>query len=52
LTDAEAEQRIAAQWPTEAKAARADYVIRTDGAVEETNLQVADVLSSLRSSAL
>jgi dephospho-CoA kinase len=52
LTDAEAGQRIAAQWSTEAKVARADYVIDTDGAREETNRRVADVLSALRSTAL
>ena len=40
-------QRLAAQWPTEKKAARADFVIRTDGTFEETNQQIASVLESL-----
>ena len=30
-TEAEARQRLAAQWPTAEKVARADVVIRTDG---------------------
>lgn len=42
-----ARQRLAAQWPTEKKAARADFIIRTDGTFEETNRQVADVLQRL-----
>ena len=47
MSDAEAQQRIAAQWPTEEKAARADFVIRTDGSVEETDEQVDTILTSL-----
>lgn len=47
MSDAEARQRIAAQWPTEEKAARADFVIRTDGSVEETDEQVEAILTSL-----
>ena len=47
MSDAEARQRIAAQWPTEEKAARADFVIRTDGSVEETDEQVDTILRSL-----
>jgi dephospho-CoA kinase len=50
LTEAEARQRIAAQWPLEKKIANADYVIRTDGTFDETNGQVDAVLSRLRSS--
>jgi dephospho-CoA kinase len=42
-TEEEARQRIAAQLPIEDKVTRADYVIRTEGAVEETNRQVAEV---------
>jgi len=47
LTEDAARQRLAAQWPTEKKTARADFVIRTDGAYEETDRQVADVYSRL-----
>ena len=49
LGEAEARQRIAAQWPLEKKLANADYVIRTDGTVDETNLQSDAVVSRLRS---
>jgi dephospho-CoA kinase len=47
LSEGEARQRIAAQWPTEEKARRATFVIRTDGAFEETDRQVGAVLESL-----
>ena len=50
LTEAEARQRIAAQWPLEKKIANADYVIRTDGTFDETDRQVDAVVSRLRSS--
>jgi dephospho-CoA kinase len=49
ISDAEAQQRIAAQIPVKDKTARANHVIRTDGAVAETNRQVHDVYSRLRS---
>jgi dephospho-CoA kinase len=49
LTEAEARQRIDAQWPLEQKIARADCVIRTDGTFEETNRQVDAVVARLRS---
>ena len=49
LTDAEARQRLAAQWPTDQKAARADFVIHTDGPFEETDRQIAGVLQALAS---
>jgi dephospho-CoA kinase len=45
-----ARQRIAAQWPTEKKAARADYVVTTDGTYAETDQRVAQILRELRSS--
>ena len=48
LTDSEARQRIAAQWPMEEKASRATFVIRTDGAFEQTDRQVDEILASLR----
>ena len=47
LSDDAARQRLAAQWPTEPKAARADFVIRTDGTFEDTDRQVEDIVRSL-----
>ena len=47
LTDAEARQRLAAQAPTDEKAARADFVIDTDGSFEETDRQVDEILAAL-----
>ena len=47
LDDTAARQRIAAQWPTADKAARADIVISTDGSIEETNARVAAVVEQL-----
>ena len=47
VTEAEARQRIAAQMPTDVKATRADYVIRTDGPFEETAAQVRAVFDRL-----
>ncbi len=47
LSPEAAEQRIAAQIPAEEKAARATYVIRTDGAFEDTDNQVRAVLAAL-----
>jgi dephospho-CoA kinase len=48
LSEDQARQRIAAQWPTEKKTARATFVIRTDGTFEETDRQTEIVLRSLR----
>ena len=48
LTDEAARQRLAAQWPTERKTARADFVITTDGSFAETDEQVARVMDSLK----
>ena len=42
-----AEQRLAAQWPPEEKAARADYVVSTDGSFADTDAQVDRVLAEL-----
>jgi dephospho-CoA kinase len=44
-----ARQRLAAQWPTERKAERADFVIHTDGSFAETDAQVAAILGDLLS---
>ena len=49
VSDAEARQRLAAQLPAEEKAARADFVIRTDGTFDETDRQVAEIWSQLES---
>ena len=43
-----ARQRLAAQLPTEVKAARADLVIDTSGSFEETETHVASILSDLK----
>ena len=47
LTDSEARSRIAAQLPIDEKVLRADYVIRTDGTIADTNRQVREVLRRL-----
>jgi dephospho-CoA kinase len=46
-TEAEARQRIDAQLPIAEKVARADFVIRTDGTLEQTDQQVDDVFKAL-----
>jgi dephospho-CoA kinase len=51
LSDKEARQRLAAQWPIDEKAQRAHYVIDTGGTFEETNKQVDRVLAQLRADA-
>jgi dephospho-CoA kinase len=48
LSEAEARQRLAAQMPAEEKAARADFVIRTDGTFEETYAQVEAIWGQLK----
>ena len=40
LSEAAARQRLVAQWPTQEKTRRADFVIDTDGSFEETSGQV------------
>jgi dephospho-CoA kinase len=50
LSEAEARQRLAAQWPADQKAARADYVIDTSGSVDDTDHRVDDVLAHLQQS--
>ena len=42
-----ASQRLAAQLPAEEKAARADYIIRTDGSFDDTEARVRHVLADL-----
>jgi dephospho-CoA kinase len=48
LTESEAKQRLAAQLPTDQKAARADFVVRTDGAYEETDRQIGQIVDVLQ----
>jgi dephospho-CoA kinase len=47
LSDEAARQRLAAQWPTDKKTAHADFVVKTDGTFEETNLQVDEIYRAL-----
>ena len=47
LTEPQARDRLAAQWPIEEKIRRADHVIRTDGSHAETEAQVAALFASL-----
>jgi dephospho-CoA kinase len=50
LSETDAHQRLAAQMSAEEKAARADFVIRTDGSFQETDTQVRSIWSQLESS--
>jgi len=47
-TAEETRRRIAAQWPLEEKARRADYVIRNDGTLAELERAVVGVLRKIR----
>ena len=47
LPEEQARQRLAAQMPAEEKAARADFVIRTDGSFTETDAQVEAIWERL-----
>lgn len=47
LDDEAARQRLAAQWPADKKAARADYVVNTDGSFEDTNRQVDEIYRAI-----
>ena len=47
LSDREARARLDSQWPIEEKEARADYVIKTDGTVADTDSQVKTVYEML-----
>jgi dephospho-CoA kinase len=48
LTEDDSRRRMAAQLPTDEKAARADFVISTDGSFEETDRQIAAFLETLK----
>jgi dephospho-CoA kinase len=47
LTEQEASQRIAAQFPLNQKTGKADYVIRTDGTHADTDRQVREIYQLL-----
>ena len=47
MTELEADQRLAAQMPADEKAARADFVIRTDGTFAQTDAGVEEILGNL-----
>jgi dephospho-CoA kinase len=47
LAESEARRRMAAQGPADDKVRRADYVIRTDGTIEETRARAAAVWEAL-----
>lgn len=47
LSEEEAQQRVAAQMPAEAKAARGHFVIRTGGAKADTDRQVDELTTTL-----
>ena len=47
LSEAEARQRLAAQWSIDEKVRRADYVIRTEGPQEDTDRQIREVWEAL-----
>jgi dephospho-CoA kinase len=47
MSEEEARQRIAAQMPAESKAARGDFVIRTEGSKRATDRQVDELLENV-----
>jgi dephospho-CoA kinase len=47
-SEADARRRIAAQWPLADKVRRADFVVGTDGTVEETRRQARSVWAALQ----
>ena len=47
LSEADVRRRIAAQWPLAEKVRRADFVVRTDGTIEETRSQARSVWDAL-----
>jgi dephospho-CoA kinase len=49
ITEADAQARVAAQWPIHQKVERADHVIWTTGTLQDTERQVDTVLDALRS---
>jgi len=52
LSEHDARQRLAAQLPIAEKVAKADYVIQTDGTLDETDEQVTRIWKTLSGAAL
>ena len=50
LSEEAARQRLSAQWPTEKKVAKADFVVNTDGSFDETNRQIDEIYFRLQTS--
>jgi len=50
LAEAEARERIAAQWPLDQKRARPDYVIDTSGIQTETETQTKNIVRTIAGS--
>lgn len=48
LSKEDAERRLSAQWPIDQKVAKAGFVIKTGGTFEQTDAQVAALLSDLK----
>lgn len=51
LTAEAADLRLAAQWPIGRKVGAADYVVMTDGSFDDTDAQVATLVTQLRARA-
>jgi dephospho-CoA kinase len=51
LSEEDARLRLAAQWPIAEKVSRADFVIRTDGTLDDTEAQVRTVFDALMAEA-
>lgn len=51
LSGEEVDQRLAAQWPISHKVRGADFVVSTDGTFEDTDTQVAQLVTQLRARA-
>jgi dephospho-CoA kinase len=49
MTESDARQRLAAQWPADAKTSRADFVIDTGGTFEDTERQIEQVYRAILS---
>jgi dephospho-CoA kinase len=47
-SEEQARRRLAAQWPISDKVRRADFVIETEGTVDDTNRQIDELLVRLR----
>ena len=47
MSEEAARQRLAAQWPTDEKVSRADFVVTTDGSFAETDAQVDEIYETL-----